>query len=134
MPTHLLGDWNILAANMRGKEERGMISLRTEPVHAWVRVIREKILMLGREPHSEINFVEGEFLITFFGSGTPHKINLRHVKNLLTYELKGIFQTDYESALVTFAWPEQPRPTGFIDPTSKNEYVSFDPRRRPKSE
>ena len=66
MPTHLLGDWNILAANMRGKEERGMISLRTEPVHAWVRVTREKILILGREPHSEINFVEGEFFNYFF--------------------------------------------------------------------
>ena len=34
MPTHLLDDWNILAVNMRNKEERGMISLRTVPVHA----------------------------------------------------------------------------------------------------
>ena len=66
MPTHLLGDWNILAANMRGKEERGMISLRTEPVHAWVRVTHEKILMLGRESHSEINFIEEAFSDTFF--------------------------------------------------------------------
>ena len=76
IPTHLLGDQGILAANMRGKEEYGMISLRTAPVHAWVRVTHEKILMLGREPHSDTDFVE-ENLVTFFGSGTPHKINLK---------------------------------------------------------
>lgn len=69
MPTHLLGDWNILAANMRGKEERGMISLQTASVRVWVRVTREKILMLGREPHSDTDFVEENFQLLFFESG-----------------------------------------------------------------
>ena len=55
-------------------------------------------------------------------------------KNLPAYELKGIFQSDYESATVTFAWAGQPRPEGFIDPTSKNKYYSFELRRRKKKE
>ena len=80
IPTHPLGDWDIVVANQWGKEERGLIALRKVPVHAWVQVTREKILVLGREPNSDIDFVEGEFSVTFFGSGTPHKINLRQVK------------------------------------------------------
>ena len=80
IPTHLFGDWDIVMANQWGKEERGLIALRKVPVHAWVQVTREKILVLGREPNSDIDFVEGEFSVTFFGSGTPHKINLRQVK------------------------------------------------------
>ena len=46
----------------------------------------------------------------------------------------GIFQADYESASVTFAWAGQPRPEGFIDPTPENKYYSFELRRRQKSE
>ena len=64
----------------------------------------------------------------------PHKINLQQVKNYPTYELMGIFQADYESASVTFAWAGQPRPEGFIDPTPENKYYSFELRRRQKSE
>ena len=134
IPTHLLGDWDIVMANQWGKEERGLISLGKVPVHAWVQVTREKILVLGREPNSDIDFVEGEFFVTFFGSGTPHKINLRQVKTLPAYELKGIFQADYKSATVTFAWPDQPRPEGFIDPTPENKYYSFELRRRANGE
>ena len=62
------------------EEERGMIALRKVPVHAWVQITREKILLLGREPNSETDFVDSEYAVTFFGSGTPHKINLRQVK------------------------------------------------------
>ncbi len=133
IPTHLLGDWDIVAANQWGKEERGLIALRKVPVHAWVQVTRKKILLLGREPNSEIDSIEGEFLVTFFGSGTPHKIDLRQVKTYPAYELKGIFHADYESASVTFAWAGQPRPEGFIDPTPENKYYSFELRRRQKS-
>ena len=42
IPTHLLGDWDIVTANQWGKEERGLITPRKVPVHAWVRVTREK--------------------------------------------------------------------------------------------
>ena len=121
VPTHLLGDWDIVVANQWGKEERGLIALRKVPVHAWVQVTREKIRVLGREPNSETDFVDSEYAVTFSGSGTPHNINLRHVKTLPTYELKGIFRADYKSATVTCAWPEQPRPEGFIDPTPENK-------------
>jgi len=121
-------------ANQWGKEERGLITLRNVPVHAWVQVTRKKILLLSRKPNSEIDSIEGEFFVTFFGSGTPHKIDLRQVKTYTAYELKGIFQSDYESATVTFAWAGQPRPEGFIDPTSKNKYYSFELRRRKKKE
>ena len=134
IPTHLLGDWDIVVANQWGKEERGLITLRNVPVHAWVQITREKIRVLSRKPNSEIDSIEGEFFVTFFGSGTPHKINLRQVKTYPAYELKGIFQSDYESATVTFAWAGQPRPEGFIDPTSKNKYYSFELRRRKKKE
>lgn len=134
IPTHLLGDWDIVAANQWGKEERELITLRKVPVHAWVQVTRKKILLLSRKPNSEIDSIEGEFFVTFFGSGTPHKIDLRQVKTYPAYELKGIFQSDYESATVTFAWAGQPRPQGFIDPTSKNKYYSFELRRRKKKE
>ena len=111
-----------------------MITLRKVPVHAWVQVTRKKILLLSRNPNSEIDSIEGEFFVTFFGSGTPHKIDLRQVKTYPAYELKGILKTDYESATVTFAWAGQPRPEGFIDPTSKNKYYSFELRRREKGE
>ena len=80
IPTHLLGDWDIVVANQWGKEERGLITLRKVPVHAWVQVTRKKILLLSRKPNSEIDSIEGEFFVTFFGSGTPHKIDLRQVK------------------------------------------------------
>ena len=66
IPTHLLGDWDIVAVNQWGKEERGLMTLRKVPVHAWVQVTRKKILLLGREPNSEIDSIEGEFLVTFF--------------------------------------------------------------------
>lgn len=69
IPTHLFGDWDIVMANQWGKEERGLISLRKVPVHAWVQVTREKILVLGREPNSELDFVEGEFSVTFLAAG-----------------------------------------------------------------
>ncbi len=36
IPTHLLGDWDIVTANQWGREERGMITLPNVPVHAWV--------------------------------------------------------------------------------------------------
>ena len=134
IPTHLLGDWDIVAANQWGKEERELITLRKVPVHAWVQVTRKKILLLSRKPNSEIDSIEGEFFVTFFGSRTPHKIDLRQVKTYPAYELKGIFKTDYESATVTFAWAGQPRPEGFIDPTPKNKYYSFELRRRKKGE
>ena len=134
IPTHLLGDWDIVAANQWGKEERELITLRKVPVHAWVQVTRKKILLLSRKPNSEIDSIEGEFFVTFFGSRTPHKIDLRQVKTYPAYELKGIFQSDYESATVTFAWAGQPRPQGFIDPTPKNKYYSFELRRRKKKE
>ena len=80
IPTHLLGDWDIVVANQWGKEERGLITLRNVPVHAWVEITREKIRVLGREPNSQTDFVDSEYAVTFFGSGTPHKINLRQVK------------------------------------------------------
>ena len=134
IPTHLLGDWDIVVANQWGKEERGLITLRNVPVHAWVQITREKIRVLSRKPNSEIDSIEGEFFVTFFGSGTPHKINLRQVKTYPAYELKGIFQSDYESATVTFAWAGQPRPEDFIDPTPENKYYSFELRRRKKKE
>ena len=134
IPIHLLGDWDIVAVNMHGREERGLITLRKVPVRAWVRVNREKIRVLGRKPNSEIDFVAAAFSVTFFGSGTPHKINLRQVKTDPAYELKGIFHADHESASVTFAWAGQPRPEGFIDPTPENKYYFFELRRRQKSE
>ena len=132
IPTHLLGDWDIVVANQWGKEERGLITLRKVPIHAWVQVTRKKILLLGREPNSEIDSIEREFLVTFFGSSTPHKINLQDLEGY--WEVKGIFQSDYESATVTFAWAGQPRPKEFIDPTPENKYYSFELRRRQKSE
>ncbi|MBT7729474.1 MAG: hypothetical protein HN703_11385 [Planctomycetaceae bacterium] len=132
IPTHLLGDWDIVTANQWGREERGMIALRKVPVHAWVQITREKIQVLGREPNSEIEFVDSEYEATFSGSGTPYKINLRDLEGY--WEVKGIFQSDYESATVTFAWAGQPRPEGFIDPTPENKYTSFELRRRQKSE
>ena len=133
IPTHLLGDWDIVVLNQWGKEERGLITLRNVPVHAWVQVTRKKILLFSRKPNSEIDSIEGEFFVTFFGSGTPHKIDLRQVKTYPAYELKGIFQSDYESATVTFAWAGQPRPEDFIAPTPENKYYSFELRRRQKS-
>ena len=45
-----------------------------------------------------------------------------------------MFHADYESASVTFAWAGQPRPEGFIDPTTENKYYPFELRRRQKSE
>ncbi len=69
IPTHLLGDWDIVVADQWDKEERGLISLRKVPVHAWVQVTREKILLLGREPNSDIDFIEEEFAVTFLGAG-----------------------------------------------------------------
>ena len=99
-----------------------------------MQVTRKKILLLSRKPNSEIDSIEGEFFIAFFGSGMPHKIDLRQVKTYPAYELKGIFKTDYESATVTFAWAGQPRPEGFIDPTPQNKYYSFELRRRKKGE
>ena len=132
IPTHLLGDWDIVTANQWGREERGMIALRKVPVHAWVEITREKIRVLGREPNSETDFIDSEYAVTFSRSSTPHKINLRDLEG--DWELKGIFQSDYESATVTFAWAGQPRPEGFIDPTPENKYYSFKLRRRQKSE
>ena len=132
IPTHLLGEWDIVTANQWGREQRGMIALRNVPVHAWVEITREKIRALGREPNSEIDFVDSEYEVTFSGSSTPHKINLQDLEGY--WEVKGIFQSDYESATVTFAWAGQPRPEGFIDPTPENKYYSFELRRRQKSE
>ena len=120
IPTHLLGDWDIVVADQWDKEERGLISLRKVPVHAWVQVTREKILLLGREPNSEIYFIEEEFAVTFLGAGHLTK-SIFDRKNLPTYELKRIFRADYKSVTVTFAWPEQPRPEGFINPTPENK-------------
>ena len=134
IPTHLLGDWDIVVANQWGKEERGLIALRKVPVQAWVQITREKIRVLGREPTSETNFVDSEYAVTFPGNSTPHKIDLRQVKTYPAYELKSIFQSDYEPASVTFAWAGQPRPKGSIDPTPENKYSSFELRRRQKSE
>ena len=74
IPTHLLGDWDIVVADQWDKEERGLISLRKVPVHAWVQVTREKILLLGREPNSEIDFIEEEFAVTFLGAGHLTKL------------------------------------------------------------
>ena len=132
IPTHLLGDWDIVGANQWGREERGMITLRKVPVHAWVQITREKIRVLGREPNSETDFVASEYEVTFSGSGTPYKINLQDLEGY--WEVEGIFQSDYESATVTFAWGGQPRPEEFIDPTPENKYYSFELRRRQKSE
>ena len=132
IPTHLLGDWDIVTANQWGKEERGLIALRKVPVHAWVEITREKIRVLGREPNSQTDFVDSEYAVTFSGNSTPHKINLQDLEGY--WEVKGIFQSDYESATVTFAWAGQPRPEGFIDPTPENKYYSFELRRRKKKE
>ena len=71
-PTHLLGDWDIVTANQWGKEERGLITPRKVPVHALVRVTREKIGLLGREPNSEIDSIDSEYSATFSGSIAPH--------------------------------------------------------------
>ncbi len=65
IPTHLLGDWDIVTANQWGREERGMIALRKVPVHAWVEITREKIRVLGREPNSETDFIDSEYAVTF---------------------------------------------------------------------
>ncbi|MDG1991500.1 MAG: hypothetical protein P8J43_03435 [Pirellulales bacterium] len=134
IPTHPLGDWDIVVANQWAREERGMIAFRKVPVHTWVEITREKIRVLGREPTSETNFVDSEYAVTFPGNSTPHKIDLRQVKTYPAYELKSIFQSDYEPASVTFAWAGQPRPKGSIDPTPENKYSSFKLRRRQKSE
>ena len=131
IPTHLLGEWDIVTANQWGREQRGMIALRKVPVHAWVEITREKIRVLGREPNSQTDFVDSEYEVTFSGSSTPHKINLQDLEGY--WEVKGIFQSDYESATVTFAWGGQPRPERFIDPTPENKYYSFELRRRQKS-
>ena len=48
IPTHLLDDWDIVVANQWGKEERGLITLRNVPVHAWVQITREKIRVLRK--------------------------------------------------------------------------------------
>ena len=40
IPTHLLGEWDIVTANQWGREQRGMIALRNVPVHAWVQITR----------------------------------------------------------------------------------------------
>ena len=132
IPTYLLGDWDVVTANQWDREERGLITLRKVPVHAWVEITREKIRVLGREPNSQTDFVDSEYEVTFSGSSTPHKINLQDLEGY--WEVKGIFQSDYESATVTFAWAGQPRPEGFIDPTPENKYYSFELRRRQKSE
>ncbi|HAU48054.1 MAG TPA: hypothetical protein DCW57_03155 [Planctomycetaceae bacterium] len=132
IPTHLLGEWDIVTANQWGREQRGMIALRKVPVHAWVEITREKIPVLGREPNSQTDFVDSEYEVTFSGSSTPHKINLQDLEGY--WEVKGIFQSDYKSATVTFAWGGQPRPERFIDPTPENKYYSFELRRRQKSE
>ena len=42
-----------------------MIALRKVPVHAWVQITREKIRVLGREPNSETDFVDSEYVVTF---------------------------------------------------------------------
>ena len=132
IPTYLLGDWDVVTANQWDREERGLITLRKVPVHAWVQITREKIRLLGREPNSQTDFVDSEYEVTFSGSSTPHKINLQDLEGY--WEVKGIFQSDYESATVIFAWAGQPRPEGFIDPTPENKYYSFELRRRQKSE
>ena len=132
IPTYLLGDWDVVTANQWDREERGLITLRKVPVHAWVQITREKIRLLGREPNSQTDFVDSEYEVTFSGSSTPHKINLQDLEGY--WEVKGIFQSDYESATVTFAWGGQPRPEGFIDPKHENKYYSFELRRRQKSE
>ena len=67
--THLLGDWDIVAANQWGKEERELITLRKVPVHAWVQATRKKILLLSRKPNSEIDSIEGEFSLLFLEAG-----------------------------------------------------------------
>ncbi len=131
IPTYLLGDWDVVTANQWDREERGLITLRKVPVHAWVQITREKIRLLGREPNSEIDFIDSEYSATFSGSIAPHKINLQDLGGF--WEVKGIFQAAYESATVTFAWGGQPRPEGFIDPTPENKYYSFELRRRQKS-
>ena len=74
IPTHLLGDWDIVAANQWGKEERELITLRKVPVHAWVQVTRKKILLLSRKPNSEIDSIEGEFFVTFLEAGRLTKL------------------------------------------------------------
>ena len=132
IPTHLLGEWDIVTANQWGREQRGMIALRKVPVHAWVEITREKIRVLGREPNSQTDFVDSEYEVTFSGGSAPHKINLQELEGY--WEVKGIFQSDYESSSVTFTWAGQPRPEGFIDPIPENKYYSFEIRRRQKSE
>ncbi|MBL6910183.1 MAG: hypothetical protein ISR34_07165 [Pirellulales bacterium] len=132
IPTYLLGDWDVVTANQWDREERGLITLRKVPVHAWVEITREKIRVLGRELNSQTDFVDSEYEVTFSGSSTPHKINLQDLEGY--WEVKGIFQSDYKSATVTFAWGGQPRPEGFIDPKHENKYYSFELRRRQKSE
>ena len=132
IPTHLLGEWDIVTANQWGREERGLITLRKVPVRPRVEITREKIRVLGREPNSQTDFVDSEYEVTFSGSCTPHKINLQDLEGY--WEVKGIFQSDYKSATVTCAWGGQPRPEGFIDPTPENKYFSFELRRRQKSE
>ena len=95
-----------------GKEERGLITLRKAPVHGRVKITHEKIRVLGREPNSETDFVDSEYADTFSGSSTPYKINLQDLEGY--WEVKGIFQTDYESATVTFGGVGQPRPEGLL--------------------
>ena len=65
IPTHQLGDWDIVAANQWGRKERGMVTLRKVPVHAWVQITREKIRVLGSDSNSETNFVDSEYEVTF---------------------------------------------------------------------
>ena len=89
IPTHLLGDWDIIGANQWGREEQEMITLRKVPVHAWVQITREKIRVVGRDPNSETDFVDSEYEVTFSGSGTPYKINLQDLEGY--WEVEGIF-------------------------------------------
>ena len=65
IPTHLLGDWDIVSVNMDGREERGLITLRKVPVHACVEINRKKIRVLGREPNSQTDFVDSEYEVIF---------------------------------------------------------------------
>ena len=109
-----------------------MIAFRDVLVHAQVQITRDKIRVLGRDSNSQTDFVDSQYVVTFSGSSTPHKINLQDLEDY--QEVKGIFQSDYDYATVTFAWGGQPRPEEFTDPTPENKYYSFELRRRQKSE
>ena len=64
IPTHLLGEWDIVTANQWGREERALITLRKVPVHPWVEiVVRRYEYLVASQTHKLTSLIRNMKLL-----------------------------------------------------------------------